>query len=73
MTKCRRLLTGTESELGYNQDYEAISPLDIRYTNRPGLVLVDKHSVVDSAGEFADVEAADLNGDWWSEKIKAFV
>ena len=34
---------------------------------------IDKHSVVDSQGEFDGTQATDLAGDWWSERIKAFV
>ena len=37
------------------------------------MLRIDEHSVIDSAGEFADVQAADLVGDWWSAQIKAFV
>lgn len=37
------------------------------------MLRIDDHSVIDSAGEFADFQAADLVGSWWSAPIKAFV
>jgi len=37
------------------------------------MLRIDGHSVVDSHGEFGGTQAADLVGDWWSVRIKAFV
>jgi hypothetical protein len=37
------------------------------------MLRIDEHSVIDSAGAFADRQATDLDGDWWSAQIKAFV
>ncbi|MDA0992532.1 MAG: hypothetical protein O3A13_02735 [Proteobacteria bacterium] len=42
-------------------------------SHRAAMLRIDEHSVIDSAGEFADFQAVDLVGDWWSAQIKAFV
>jgi hypothetical protein len=37
------------------------------------MLRIDERHVVNSSGEFADVHAVNLDGDWWSAPIKAFV
>ena len=42
-------------------------------SHRATMLRIDERSVIDSVGEFADFQAVDLVGDWWSAPIKAFV
>jgi hypothetical protein len=43
-----------------------------RDRSHPAVMLrIDSDSVINSAGEFDDLHAADLAGDWWSARIKA--
>ena len=41
--------------------------------HRPMMLRIDERSIVDSPGEFDNLQAAVLVGDWWSARIKASV
>jgi len=34
------------------------------------MLRIDEHGLVDSPGEFDDIQAADLVGNWWTPQIK---
>ena len=42
-------------------------------SHRATMLRIDECSVIDSTGEFADFQAINLDGDWWSAPIKVFV
>ena len=39
-------------------------------SHRTQMLRIDDHGLVDSPGEFDDIPAADLVGDWWTPQIK---
>ena len=40
-------------------------------SHRATMLRIDEHCVIDSTGEFAGIQAEDLDGAWWSAQIKA--
>ncbi len=38
--------------------------------HRALMLRIDEHGLVDSPGEFDDIQATNLVGDWWTPQIK---